>query len=435
MRITFISLFIICSFTAFSQQSDNTNSPYTRYGYGVLADQTFAPQRGMGGIGYGLRNSQIINPLNPASFSAVDTMTFMLDFGVKGQAALLNDGVFGSARRYNGGLEYLALQIPLAKGLGLGVGIEPVSFVGYQYGNTTIHPNASSSEIYSGNGGLSKFYTTLSYKFFNRVSLGVNVGYLFGDIVHNRTANFSGDSYLTSWIDSLHVSNLTFEAGLQYIQPLSNNSELVFGAVYTPKTTMKVNLRAIEAAYDNQTGAATREPTRYSTTDSIFQLPETYGIGITYHQRDKLTLGADFQYQKWADTQYQFYKWGGPQFYEGYSGGKLTNRMKINLGGEYIPNLRKNNLLNRIRYRAGGYFANSYIIDSNSSKYNEYGLSAGLGFPIRMPDARERHSFINLAFEYSHLAPQKAVSMSEQYFKITLSYTFNELWFYKQKLQ
>ncbi|MDR2682883.1 MAG: hypothetical protein LBB64_03320, partial [Dysgonamonadaceae bacterium] len=204
MRITFVSLFIGFSLAAFSQ-SDNTNSPYSRYGYGVLADQTFASQRGMGGIGYGLRNSQIINPLNPASFSAVDTMTFMLDFGIKGQAGLIKDNAYGSARRYNGGLEYLAIQIPLSKGLGMGIGIEPVSFVGYQYGDTT-HVTSSdiASKISNGKGGLSKVYGTLSYNLFKRLSLGVNVGYLFGDVVHDLTTSFNTSSpYTSAWIDSL----------------------------------------------------------------------------------------------------------------------------------------------------------------------------------------------------------------------------------------
>ena len=45
---------------------NNTNSPYTRYGYGQLADQSFANSKAMGGIAYGLRDGSHINPLNPA---------------------------------------------------------------------------------------------------------------------------------------------------------------------------------------------------------------------------------------------------------------------------------------------------------------------------------------------------------------------------------
>jgi hypothetical protein len=417
MKIAFTSLFILFSLTAFSQ-SNNTNSPYARYGYGVLADQTFASQRGMGGIGYGLRDSKLINPLNPASFSAVDTMTFMLDFGVKGQVAFLDDGAFGSGRRYNGGLEYVALQFPLAKGLGLGLGIEPISFVGYQYGDTAHNSASVTSKVYNGNGGLNNVYGALSYNLFNRLSLGVNFGYLFGDIVHNQTASPSvTDSHVTSWSDSLRMNGLTYEFGLQYVQKLKKKSELVFGLIYSPKITVSGKVSTSNVRYTSSS-QVTGEPQHYTTRDSVFQFPETYGAGISYRKSNKLTIGADFQYQKWAEA----------KFYDQTD--YLTNRTKINLGGEYIPNLNRNQLLSKIHYRAGAYFANSYIIDANRSKYNEYGVSVGFGIPMV-----DRRSFVNMALEYSRITPQKVVSTNEQYFKLTLSYTFNELWFFKRKLQ
>ena len=46
---------------------NNTNSPYTRYGYGQLQDQGFSVSQSMGGISYGLRSNATINPGNPAS--------------------------------------------------------------------------------------------------------------------------------------------------------------------------------------------------------------------------------------------------------------------------------------------------------------------------------------------------------------------------------
>ena len=51
---------------------NNTNSPYTRYGYGQLSDQGSGNSKGMGGIAYGLRDGSQINFVNPASYTAVD---------------------------------------------------------------------------------------------------------------------------------------------------------------------------------------------------------------------------------------------------------------------------------------------------------------------------------------------------------------------------
>ena len=70
---------------------NNTNSPYTRFGYGELIDANSGEQRAMGGIGIGSRNSSSINAMNPASYSAVDSMTFMFDFGVSGLISRFSD--------------------------------------------------------------------------------------------------------------------------------------------------------------------------------------------------------------------------------------------------------------------------------------------------------------------------------------------------------
>ena len=60
---------------------NNTASPYTRFGYGELADRSFGAGRAMGGVGIGLRSPKQINPMNPASYSCMDSLTFIFDFG------------------------------------------------------------------------------------------------------------------------------------------------------------------------------------------------------------------------------------------------------------------------------------------------------------------------------------------------------------------
>jgi hypothetical protein len=108
--------------------------------------------------------------------------------------------------------------------------------------------------------------------------------------------------------------------------------------------------------------------------------------------------------------------------------------VKINLGGEYIPNFRSNHFFKRMHYRAGLSYANSYIKIGDKG-YKDYNVGLGLGIP--MPD---RRSLINLAFDYTLLKPDVKSNaiytfIDERYFKITVSYTFNELWFFKRKVQ
>lgn len=399
---------------------NNTNSPYTRYGYGKLADKAFAAQRGMGGIGYGLRNSELINPMNPASYSAIDSMTFMFDFGVMGQYGWFQDGV-NKTTKLNGNLEYIALQFPILKSLGMGIGLEPVSYVGYHYGDTThlAFDDATVSHSSQGTGGISKVYGTLSYKWFNKLSLGVKAAYMFGDIYHSNTVGFGSEVYNTSWRDTLTSTGLTLDIGLQYKFPVGKYESMTVGAVYTPKTAF--------------TGRVATDTMRYSLTGTLisnnptvsrnlaFEMPESYGLGFTYNKLSKMTVGADVLYQKWADANY----YGNTD--------ALNNSLKINAGGEFIPNQMSNKYYNRIRYRAGVNYSNSYLKVMNSS-YKEYGISAGIGLPGTLLHDGHR-SYINFAFEYSMLRPDVGTLLKEQYFKFTVSYTFSEQWFFKRRVQ
>jgi len=403
---------------AFTQ--NNTNSPYTRYGYGKLADKAFITQRGMGGIGYGLRNSQMINPMNPATFSAVDSMTFMFDLGVTAQVAWLKDE-YGKERRINGNPEYLAMQFPIAKKLGFGAGLEPVSYVGYQYGDTS-HLQVEgeyAQYFFTGRGGLSKVYGILSYELLNRLSAGVKLSYLFGDITHDIvSSNTTAGSYSVSETSLLRAYGLLYDFGLQYYHPVGKYKSIVFGAVYSPKTTYNATVMKDVIRSD---GYYIMDSYSTVTKDSVFAMPETYGFGFTYNQLGKLTLGADVLFQKWADA----------KFYDKTDA--FNNRLKFNVGGEIIPNRTDNNILNRIRYRAGFNYSDSYLKVKNS-KYNEYGINLGFGIPV--PERRGgQRSFINLAFEYSQVIPESNTLINEQYFKVSFSYTFNESWFFKRKVQ
>ena len=72
-------LLMMVTGTAIAQ--NNTNSPYTRYGYGDLSDQSFGNSKAMGGIAFGLRDGAQINPTNPASYTAIDSLTFLFEGG------------------------------------------------------------------------------------------------------------------------------------------------------------------------------------------------------------------------------------------------------------------------------------------------------------------------------------------------------------------
>ncbi|MCL1933793.1 MAG: hypothetical protein FWF53_08320 [Candidatus Azobacteroides sp.] len=416
-KIVFLGI-IVWIIPVITVAQNATNSPYTRYGYGILADKAFISQRGMGGIGYGLRSSQLINPMNPASFSAVDSMTFMFDLGVTGQVSWFSDA-FNSEHKLNGNLEYIAFQFSLAKKMGIGVGLEPVSFVGYNYADTTRLPveNELVQNTFSGRGGLSRVYAALGYDFLNRFSVGVKLSYLYGDITHSNLITFNSiNNYNTNWTDTIRSYGFLYDFGLQYHHPVGKFKTVTIGAVYSPKISFGTKVMTGFFRVDPSSGAIMERQNTVSR-DSVFEMPETFGLGFTYNQLGKFTVGADVLYQRWSSAKY----------YD--QTGAFNNSVKLNAGGEFIPNRTSGSLLKKIRYRAGLYYTDSYL-KVNDSKYNEYGANLGLGIPMS-----DRRSLLNIAFEYSLIRPESKALIDEQYFKVSLSYTFNELWFFKQRVQ
>ena len=81
MRKFYIAILLVaCSATVMAQSG--TKSPYSQFGLGVLADQSTGFNRGMNGIGYAMREHNQIDYLNPAAYSAIDSLSFIFDAGV-----------------------------------------------------------------------------------------------------------------------------------------------------------------------------------------------------------------------------------------------------------------------------------------------------------------------------------------------------------------
>ena len=156
-----------------------SNSPYTRYGFGQLSDQHFGNSKAMGGISYGLRNGLQINASNPASYSAVDSLTFIFDAGLSLQNTNFKEaGISTNAK--NSTLDYIAMQFRLWKRMGLSAGFLPFSIVGYNMSSTEVLDgtnNTTTSSTYAGDGGLQQVYIGLGYKVLNNLSVGFNFSY------------------------------------------------------------------------------------------------------------------------------------------------------------------------------------------------------------------------------------------------------------------
>lgn len=419
LKINKVVIFGILLFTQLSLiAQNNTNSPYTRYGYGELADRSFGAGRAMGGIGFGLRSPKQINPLNPASYSSMDSLTFLFDFGASAQLSWFNDGV-NKQHDVNGNVEYIAMQFPITRRLAVSVGLLPYSYVGYNYGSQTRMPDGKVYQAnFVGTGGLSDLYGGLSFDIWKkRLTVGANVGFLFGNITHEQNLAFVNSSgFPTYQKQRIEVRDMKLDFGIQYTHPLSATESMTLGAVFSPGK--KLNADTYEII---QTGTDINTDT---VVGQAMDIPDSYGVGLSYVKANKLTVAADFLFENWGNARFFDRK------------GDFKDRMRIAGGAEFIPDYSRKSYFSRVRYRGGIHYSNSYLRVSQSEEnnfkghgYNEYGASLGLGLPLI-----DNRSFVNVSFQYVKIRPGDKSMIDEQYFRFTVNYTFNELWFLKRKV-
>lgn len=414
-----------------------TNSPYSRYGYGILRDQTVGASKGMGGIGYGIRNSYSANPMNPASYSRVDSLTFLFDMGVYIRDGKLSDGA-NSEHKTSGGLDYITMLVPLTKGLGFSFGILPYSSVGYSFGSIETEGTVSYQKDFSGTGGLSQAYVGLGYATpLKGLSVGFNASYLFGTIEHSRRLPAIDDpaAYLSVDYTELSVKAFKFDIGLQYEMPIMKNKSLILGALYSPKISANADYSNVNSLISSSSGYPIEGgTTNVEHKDVDAGLADTYGFGFTINQEDKLVFGADVTYQKWDNVKYTTYMGDGLKKNE-----RFNDRWKYSAGVEYMINPYDRSYFKKMKFRGGVNYSNSYLNAVNSEGkidgYNEYGATIGLGLPFRFSRGLgNRTSYINLNFEYKKLKPKSSFMIDEDYFGVSLNVNINELWFFRSKI-
>ncbi|MDE6832058.1 MAG: hypothetical protein K2J07_04935, partial [Muribaculaceae bacterium] len=246
-----VSIFVALSALAATAQNGVT-SPYSRYGFGLLNDNVTAAQRGMGGVGYAMNSGRQINVMNPASYAAIDTLTFLFDIGgnIRQQWSneTTNTGKSLTGKNLGGGLDYITMQFPLGKYMGGSAGILPYSQVGYSFGET-IEGGASTFE---GSGGINQVYLGVAGRPFKGLTIGANIAYLFGTTLNDTYATTStGHQSLFERV--FKVSDYKLEFGIQYSYRINKENKLSAGIVFSPAKSFHGHTYGVDYLITNGT--------------------------------------------------------------------------------------------------------------------------------------------------------------------------------------
>ncbi len=443
-RVLFTGLLLLPVINAHSQ--NGINSPYSRYGFGVMSDRSLGFNKGMSGVAQGFRNGLETNVSNPASYSATDSLTALIDFGLTFQNGNYKMGNLQKNAK-NTSIDYFTFQFRAFKNLGMSFGILPYTNINYSFTSNSENlagaENITSSYEFSGSGGLHQVYLGAGWKMFGSpLSIGANISYLYGDYSHESKITYSQSSvYSMARSYTADISTWKLDAGLQYTQKLSKTDDITLGVTYGLGHDVKN--RAIRT-----TQTRTQSEVQGTTSDTIrsaFALPHSLDAGFAYRHGRKWRLGGDVGIEKWSECKFPSQDDTDGVYVS--RKGQLYDRMKASLGFDITPNYQSKKLFNRMTYKLGGYYSRSYARADPTGRITdkpyEYGVSAGVTIPISNRNIWFGHTpKLNIAVQWVHTnipylnsETLKKNILEENYLKFSIGLTFSEHWFYKWKVQ
>lgn len=428
-NVLLVAIFlIICGFSGYAQ-NNNTTSPYSRFGIGDLNHYGYGRSSAMGGAGIGSRNGLQINTANPASYNDLDSLTFLFDFGIDGTFSRYKSDV-GTQQSRDVNFRYFALNFPVTRWLGAGLGIQPFSDMGYSVNSTdSIGEDLVAGQSYNGEGSTSKAFFGMALSPVKNLSLGANLNYIFGRLNQNTSVGFnSQNEFYISKTEGTRLRDFTLTYGLQYTIPLKKDETLTIGGTFENKSTITVLHRLFAFKTITVSSSALTDTLQFHPEGKDhLVLPTRLGIGLSYHKLNKLEINADYYYAAWDKSKTNFEDHAdGTSSYE--KDPLLTNQTRISAGIEYIPEAFSiRSKFKRVKYRAGIHQENSYL-KINDQQIKEVGISFGAGIPFP-----KSNSTANFAFEFGKKGTTNYSLVRQNYMKVSLYLNLFDRWFMKRQ--
>lgn len=438
-----------------AQTYTRRNSPYSRYGLGDVFSTQSVPSLSTAGAFTATYNSiWDLNLSNPASLAHIETTVF--DVGVFYKHSALSEsstGLKGSAN--DGNLSYLALSFPITRSWelesdtlrravpiqwGMGISLLPHSTVGYDVRVSRELPDIGEVEYkYTGDGTRfrANWSNGLRYK---GISVGANIGLLFGSVNDRSTIAFGDSAYIYSYNERIsreeNTLGLIWDLGAQYDLYLKKESKktdptkdmrLTFGAYLNGSGNLRVLTQEEQIRYGTYYGIDTLVET--DDTESSMKIPLGLGAGISITKGMSWRFGINYDMQMW----------------DGFSYSErpitMANSYTFSAGAEFTPNFAEpRNFLDRIRYRLGAYYGKDpRIVGSGANTYqlSKYGITFGLGLRMKAPKSQKPNNIpgqVQLGFEFGYLGHPELIK--EQFFQVNLAFSLNDgSWFRRSKFR
>ena len=411
-KIFILLFFVFISASLIAQQS---SSPYSRFGLGDLKSQFSPVFNSLGGGGFAINDSKVINPFSPATYSSFESNSFLFSTGLNNELVNI-ESIDESQTLNNLSLSHITFGFPLTNKIGSSFGIIPYSSVGYSMQSRDESYNADM--LYNGDGGISKVYVGGSLELLKNLSVGANASYLFGGLNRRKKLEFDDETIFNSRSNSqINVKGLFYEVGAIYSAQLEGDKSSVsiaFNASNNSEIKAKRSNLVETFEYSGE-----YEVVKDTFVNSVVKgdliLPRYTNFGVSY-TRDKWLFVFDYSTQNWSE-----YELLGES-------DSLVNSKRISGGLQFTPDISSvNQFYKRCHYRVG-IALNTTPLQINNTQLEDKSISLGLGIPIK-----KNRSTYDISIIFGQRGTTSNNLLKENYVKIGLNMTFEGIWFVKQK--
>lgn len=405
---------------------NGTLSPYSFFGIGDLRDDGTVENQMMGGLGtYG--DSIHVNLHNPAAYSKLRRTTYT---GALSHSEYRLEDAAESQNASVTRLEYLALGFPIAQNAGIGFGITSFSSVGYDLFDETTEPDENDitnsitiTNTFTGEGGLSRVYLSAGFEPFKYLSFGATANFYFGTLEHQRIQSQEGVQFSTLERLESRVNGLNVTGAITYT-PLIKEK-------YTLYTSVVVNTQAnLTSKNTKQLGAflpgSDVEDVPEVDLDAVnlrnttYTLPTQITLGLGFGENKKWFLGGEYSFQSSSASLNDFLERENVTY---------NSASSYAFGGYIVPDYRPlSSYFKRITYRAGLRYEVTGL-EVNNEAINDFGITFGVGLPLG-----KNLSNLNVGFEVGQRGTTEAGLVEENYLKVNIGLSLNDLWFMKRKI-
>lgn len=377
-----------------------TTSPYSMFGIGELTDGQYGQNAAMGGVSTGMREPMLINSVNPAGLTGLDSLRLIADASVFAkQEWYKSRGT--SANATSGNLSSFSLGGRIMPHWYMAAGVYPYSTVGYYFQSKEPVEGTNGSYYYSsfeGSGGLSTASLSNAILIGRHLSLGATLSYVFGNLSQIETQ----ESMTVT--QNMYTSTFNARFGMQYTRQIAKDLGLTVGLTFGYKQKLSL---------ENTTTVVTSSTSTERDKKNVSQyIPPFIGIGASVKHKS-FTYAADYTFR-----QYSLLKSDDSRV-------SFNDIHEVKAGISYLPaTYVSDKYWRRVSYKAGLSLSNSYLSVSGKTGIS-WRVSAGLGFPVS-------NGRIQTALFYDNMQ-LSGNTLRSSALGLSVSYTLSEL-FYKVKL-